>query len=88
VRTTDAFAYLRKAKRSFHLIYVAPPQYENLWVEAFHHIAERPHLVKSRGLVVAQIDPKEYEHLSLRDFDLEQERKYGNTVLLFYRKTS
>ncbi len=88
VRTTDAFAYLRKAKRSFDLIYVAPPQYENLWVEAMHHIAERPHLVESRGLVVVQIDPKEYEVLSLREFDLEQERKYGNTMLLFFRKTS
>ena len=42
VRQADAFEYLRGTKRSFDLIYVAPPQYKNLWVEAMQLIAERP----------------------------------------------
>src|SRR5947207_311624 len=38
VRQTDAFGYLRGSKRSFDLIYIAPPQYKSLWVEAMHQI--------------------------------------------------
>src|SRR5207237_8628632 len=36
---TDAFGYLRGTKSSFDLIYIAPPQYKNLWVEAMRKIA-------------------------------------------------
>ena len=42
VRQTDAFEYLRKTSESFDLIYVAPPQYKNLWVQAMQQIAQTP----------------------------------------------
>lgn len=86
VRHTDAFTYLRNTQKSFDLIYVAPPQFKNIWVEALHCIAERPALLKDGGMVIAQIDPNEYEELHLESFAEEQQRKYGNTLLAFYRK--
>ena len=86
VRHTDAFGYLRRAAKSFDLIFVAPPQYKGLWIEAMQTIAERPELVKLDGTVVVQIDPKEYETLNLTHFELSDERKYGSTLLLFYNK--
>ncbi|MCB0311247.1 MAG: 16S rRNA (guanine(966)-N(2))-methyltransferase RsmD, partial [Bdellovibrionales bacterium] len=67
VRHTDAFSYLRSTSKSFDLIYVAPPQYKNLWVEALQTIAERPQILRAGGTVVAQIDPKEYEILQLKE---------------------
>lgn len=88
VREHDAFMYLKKAKSAFGLIYVAPPQYQNLWVLAVHAIGERPELVESGGQIIAQIDPKEYEPLSLTEFVETDQRKYGNTLLVFFRKTS
>ena len=36
VRHLDAFLFLRKCEVEFDLVYVAPPQYVNLWVEAMH----------------------------------------------------
>jgi len=87
VRHTDAFLYLRNSSRSFDLIYVAPPQYEGMWVEAIQTIAERPQLVRPGGLVIVQIDPKEYESLSLTTFAEGEQRRYGNTTLLFYLPT-
>ena len=87
VRHTDAFGYLRHTAKSFDLIYVAPPQYESLWVQAMHIIAERPELVTETGLVIVQIDPKEYEQLSLSAFKETSQRKYGNTLLLFYERS-
>ena len=46
VRQADAFAYLRATERSFDLIYVAPPQYKGLWVEAMRQIAARPEVLR------------------------------------------
>lgn len=86
VRHTDAFIYLKNTTRSFDLIYVAPPQYKGLWIEAMRMIAERPHLVHDTGQIIVQIDPKEYETLELETFHEAQQRKYGNTILVFYTK--
>lgn len=80
----DAFAYLRTCKKSFDLIYVAPPQYETLWLQAMHAIAERPELVSANGQIIVQIDPKEYEPLDLTQFAEVRQKKYGNTLLVFF----
>ena len=84
VRHTDAFVYLKNSTKSFDLIYVAPPQYEGIWIEAMRTLAERPHLLSQRGMVIVQIDPKEYEPLDLHTLVETKQRKYGNTVLVFY----
>lgn len=96
VRQADAFAYLAGTDRSFDLIYVAPPQYKNLWVEALQRIAARPELLRGRyaevgeepdsGLVVAQIDPREYESLDLGELREVRQKRYGNTLLLFFER--
>ena len=84
VRHTDAFVYLKNCAKTFDLIFVAPPQYKGLWIEAMRMIAERPHLVNPGGQVIAQIDPKEYEPLSFETLQETSQRKYGNTVFVFY----
>ncbi len=87
VRHTDAFGYLRRTTKNFDLIYVAPPQYKSLWNEAMHLIAERPDVVKPGGLVIVQIDPKEYEKLGLSDFEETEQRKYGTSLIVFFRRS-
>lgn len=86
VRNMDAFTYLKNTSKTFDIIYVAPPQYKGIWCEALRTIAERPHLLNNNGLIVAQIDPSEYEQLSLNSFAEEEQRKYGNTLLIFWKK--
>jgi 16S rRNA (guanine(966)-N(2))-methyltransferase RsmD len=86
VRHTDAFVYLRNCSKVFDLIFVAPPQYKGLWIEALRIIAERPHLLAHDGMIVVQIDPKEYESLDLVAFQEDSQRKYGNTLFVFYSK--
>lgn len=88
VKEHDAFLYLKKTRGPYDIIYVAPPQYQNLWIQAVHAIGERPELVSSGGMIIAQIDPKEYEKLSLSEFEEADQRKYGSTVLVFFRKRS
>src|SRR5262245_38262201 len=37
---TDAFGYLKTTNRQYDLIYVAPPQYKDLWWQALQIIAD------------------------------------------------
>jgi 16S rRNA G966 N2-methylase RsmD len=50
-------------------------------------IAERPHLIADDGQIIVQIDPKEYEELELTSFREVRQKRYGNTILVFYAKT-
>ncbi len=88
VRQVDALKFLKTTEGSFDLIYVAPPQYKKLWVQAMTLIAERPGLLRSdddsAGLVIVQIDPREYEPLSLGHLREIRQKRYGNSLLVFY----
>lgn len=94
VLRADAFAYLKSTEKTFDLIYVAPPQYKRLWIDALQQIAARPGLLhgvdsgsdehQAAGMVIAQIDPKEYESLDLGTLHETRQKRYGNTLLVFY----
>lgn len=84
VRSNDAFTYLRNTQKAFDLIYIAPPQYKGMWIDAMHFIAERPQLLTPEGMIIVQIDPKEYEALTLTALQEVDMRRYGNTQLVFY----
>ncbi len=84
VRHADAFGYLRNTKGVFDIIFIAPPQYKNLWQESMWLLAERPGLVSTNGSIIVQIDPSEYEKLELSAFEENKARRYGNTLLIFY----
>jgi 16S rRNA G966 N2-methylase RsmD len=72
------------AMTQFDLIYVAPPQYRGLWAEALAAL-DHSALLAERAVVVAQIHPKEYTELALTQLELFDQRKYGSTLLCFYR---
>lgn len=94
VRQTDAFGYLRATEKAFDLIYIAPPQYRNLWARAVRQIDERPELLRRRSsrpgedpvpaLAIVQIDPKEYESLELGELHETRQKRYGSTLLVFF----
>jgi len=71
-------------KEKFDLIYIAPPQYKGLWSKTLLVLDEKDFLTEG-GLAIAQIYPKEYQDLELKNLDLVDQRKYGSTMLCFYR---
>lgn len=87
VRHMDAFRFLKSCKNRFDFIYIAPPQYQDLWRQAVHMIAERPQLLTDDGQIIVQIDPREYEKLSLTSFQEVRQKKYGNTLVVFFEKS-
>jgi 16S rRNA (guanine966-N2)-methyltransferase len=80
----DAFAYLRNVPQSFHYIYIAPPQYQRLWIDALQLIDEQPDWLADDGEIVVQIHPKEYEAVALEHFEEIEQRRYSSTLLVFY----
>jgi 16S rRNA (guanine966-N2)-methyltransferase len=84
----DVFRFLaRKPADRFDLIYIAPPQYKGLWAETLLALDGRGFLTEG-GLAIAQIYPKEYQDLELKSLSLADQRKYGSTMLCFYRNTT
>jgi 16S rRNA (guanine966-N2)-methyltransferase len=86
---SDVFIYLRNEPREgFDVVYIAPPQYHNLWAETLNRLDARPAWVNPDGLAIIQIGPREFTELALRHFELVDQRKYGNTRLCFYERTA
>jgi len=83
----DAFHFLEKtAYRPFDVVYVAPPQYRGLWADVLSWIDENLELILIEdGLIIVQIDPVEFRDLSLQKLVLDDQRKYGRTMLCFYQ---
>lgn len=84
----DAFRYLQGAPQPFHYIYVAPPQYQRLWIDALKLIDEQPAWLADDGEIIVQIHPKEYEVVPLENFEEIEQRKYSSTLLVFYEHKS
>lgn len=87
VRKVDAFSYLdQNPLNGYEFIYIAPPQYLEMWQKAIRLLDQRPNWVYPDGVVIVQIDPKEYEQIALEHLHLYDQREYGNTMLCFYER--
>jgi len=83
----DAFGYLRRSGlEPFDIIYVAPPQYKELWIDSMRAIDSKPQLLDEDGQVIVQIHPKESEVLCLDHLQLFDERRYGSTLLAYWER--
>jgi 16S rRNA (guanine966-N2)-methyltransferase len=81
----DAFTLLdRTPDRQFDYVYVAPPQYKELWKKAVHLLDDRFSWLSEDAWVIVQIHPIEYVRLDLNHLDEFDQRKYGSTLLVFY----
>ena len=87
LRRGDAFTLLSKgADAQFEYIYIAPPQYKEMWEKALELVDEDPNWLSEDGWVIVQIDPREYKNLALENMEEIEKRKYGTTMLIFYER--
>ena len=91
----DAFKFLQQnstssqsiQKPAYDIIYVAPPQYQSMAARTLELLDGSP-LVADDGLVIVQIHPKERPVVAVvqcKRLVLSDERRYGSTLLMFYR---
>ncbi len=85
VERNDSFDFLQHYHGTpFDLIYVAPPQYQELWQKALLLIDGRPELLAEDSDVIVQIHPKEEQPVALTTLREYDRRKYGSVLLIFY----
>ncbi len=83
----DAFHLLMQvADRSFDYVYIAPPQYKELWKRALSMLDDHPGWLNEDAWIIVQIHPVEYQAVPLRLLEEFDRRKYGSTLLVFYRR--
>lgn len=89
IRRGDAFALLAsQPDRAFDYVYIAPPQYRELWSHALLELDANIGWLSEASWVVTQIAPREYQLLDLQNLEEFDQRKYGNTLLVFYERRS
>jgi 16S rRNA (guanine966-N2)-methyltransferase len=89
VHRGDAFALLSFAPDTeFHYIYIAPPQFHELWSQAIQALDGQVDWLAEDGWAIAQIAPSEYQELTLNNLKEFDQRKYGSTLLVFYERQS
>lgn len=85
VRRGDAFALLAASPdRRFDYIYIAPPQFKDMWSQALQVLDENPGWLSDEYEVIVQIAPREYRPVELVNLVEVEQRKYGTTLLVFY----
>lgn len=88
IRRTDVLALLRQSPPAdpYDYIYVAPPQYRDLWRRTLEALDANPGWVPEGTVVIVQIDPKEYAATEFKHLEVYDERQYGKTQVIFYRR--
>lgn len=87
IRRGDALTMLSKAADAqFDYVYIAPPQYKEMWEKALELVDDNSAWLSDESWVIVQIDPREYKEILLHNLELLEQRKYGTTMLLFYER--
>ena len=76
-------------QRSYNIVYVAPPQYAEMAARALALLDSSSLTAEEDALIVVQIHPKERAGVAAvryQNFALTDERRYGSTLLMFYRR--
>jgi 16S rRNA (guanine966-N2)-methyltransferase len=81
----DAFLYLQSEKnKNFDYVYIAPPQYQGMWERALLMVDKNVQCLNPDAWVIVQIHPDEFKSLTLTNLIEFDQRRYGNTLLVFY----
>lgn len=87
VHQMDAFRYLESSpSEKYEYIYIAPPQYKEMWIKALEMVDQKVELLTEDGWVIVQIHPVELAEVTLSNLHEFDRREYGSTVLLFYAR--
>jgi 16S rRNA (guanine966-N2)-methyltransferase len=87
----DGFKYLERPPiKVFDYVYIAPPQYKQMWSRALQILDRNIDWLSEDAWVIVQIHPIEYDsvkdELLLKNLVEFNQRHYGSTLLVFYRR--
>jgi len=83
----DAFSLLeRPADRTFDYVFIAPPQYKDLWKRAMLALDSHMDWLAQDAWVIVQIHPVEYQTIELGNLEEFDQRHYGSVLFVFYER--
>ena len=80
----DVFHFLRRDATPFDHVFVAPPQYKELWAATLEALDAKPEWLAPDGMIIVQIHPREFGAQPLENFVLLDQRTYGGVMLCFF----
>jgi 16S rRNA (guanine966-N2)-methyltransferase len=84
----NAIQYLALASdKKFDYIYIAPPQYKDLWIKTLQVLEEHLDWLSEDGWIIVQIHPVEYKTIAWKKIVEFDQRRYGSTLLAFLKLT-
>ena len=86
VQRADALKLVAQTPtEKYDFVYIAPPQYKNLWLDALKILdANETWMKNTNTQFIVQIDPKEEVTIAFKHLQATDQRKYGNTLLWFF----
>ena len=85
----DAFAALKRdVDCRFDYVFIAPPQYKELWMRALLAVDCRVDWLSEDAWVIVQIHPVEYQAFELQNLKEFDQRRYGSVLFVFYDRRS
>ena len=83
----NSLTYLeREADFSFDYIYIAPPQYKELWIKTLIQLDNHSAWLSKNAWIIVQIHPVEFQNTDYNTFYQFDVRVYGSTQLLFFQR--
>lgn len=84
---TNCLTYLeRNPDLPFDYIYIAPPQYKELWIKTLKQLDIHSAWLTSNTWIIVQIHPVEFQNSEYNTFYQFDSRIYGSTQLLFFQR--
>ena len=72
------------ADRQFDFVFIAPPQFKDVWTRALLALDQNPSWLLDDSWIIVQIDKVEYKPQPLDNLKLFRRESYGSTELVFY----
>ena len=80
----SAIDRLKMQNKKFDIIFMDPPYYKNMFIDALSSIDDA-NLLDDDGIIVVEHDTKDKFEDKIGRLEKHKEKKYGNTTLTFYK---
>ncbi len=85
IRKADSLNVLKQTpNEQYDFIYVAPPQYNGIWLQVLKALDANPKWIPPGAEVIVQIDPSEETSVAFEHLETSDQRSYGRTLLWFF----
>lgn len=80
----DAVGKLKVQGNKFDVIFMDPPYYKNMFIDALQKI-DNANLLNEDGIIIIEHDSKDVFPENIGGLEKTRDKKYGNTTITFYK---